>query len=204
MSTEETKTCRICFESEHPEDLISPCGCSGTQKHVHRKCLNGWRVASKTEQDVNACSVCNKKFVLQSTLVSYTSWFIILGDLLFRYWLLRSPIRKIYSTIHFTYVLLVNAPIHENRNMEAFCMIIVIVPLLSTILYLLIKQGQYYCVGASVIGWFFFSRHYEYVWLVGNMVGNLYFVLWNVISSKLFSKSAATVYDVEDLEKKTQ
>ncbi|XP_051148064.1 uncharacterized protein LOC127263131 isoform X2 [Andrographis paniculata] len=34
--------CRICFDSEG-EDLIAPCHCKGTQKYVHRSCLDYWR-----------------------------------------------------------------------------------------------------------------------------------------------------------------
>jgi hypothetical protein len=34
--------CRICFDSGE-EDLIAPCHCKGTQKHVHRSCLDNWR-----------------------------------------------------------------------------------------------------------------------------------------------------------------
>lgn len=32
------------------EDLIAPCHCRGTQKYVHRSCLDNWRSTK-----VNAC-----------------------------------------------------------------------------------------------------------------------------------------------------
>ncbi|KAL3579587.1 hypothetical protein D5086_021091 [Populus alba] len=34
--------CRICLDNEG-EDLIAPCHCKGTQKYVHRSCLDNWR-----------------------------------------------------------------------------------------------------------------------------------------------------------------
>jgi hypothetical protein len=42
---EEERFCRFCFENESAEDnpLISPCHCTGTQKYVHKECLNSWQ-----------------------------------------------------------------------------------------------------------------------------------------------------------------
>ncbi|VAI54740.1 unnamed protein product [Triticum turgidum subsp. durum] len=34
--------CRICLDNEG-DDLIAPCNCKGTQKYVHRSCLDNWR-----------------------------------------------------------------------------------------------------------------------------------------------------------------
>ncbi|XP_015571247.1 uncharacterized protein LOC8259964 isoform X2 [Ricinus communis] len=34
--------CRICLDNGG-EDLIAPCHCKGTQKYVHRSCLDNWR-----------------------------------------------------------------------------------------------------------------------------------------------------------------
>lgn len=38
-------TCRVCFEDAKPSELISPCNCSGTQKHVHLACLQHWQAS---------------------------------------------------------------------------------------------------------------------------------------------------------------
>nr|GMC73026.1 E3 ubiquitin-protein ligase MARCH8 [Ipomoea batatas] len=38
----EQPLCRICLDTEG-EDLIAPCRCKGTQKYVHRSCLDNWR-----------------------------------------------------------------------------------------------------------------------------------------------------------------
>ncbi|CAF4008937.1 unnamed protein product [Rotaria sordida] len=37
------KQCRICLDNDNPNDIISPCLCSGGSAYVHRKCLNDWR-----------------------------------------------------------------------------------------------------------------------------------------------------------------
>ncbi|XP_008798098.1 E3 ubiquitin-protein ligase MARCHF1-like isoform X4 [Phoenix dactylifera] len=34
--------CRICLDTGD-DDLIAPCQCKGTQKYVHRSCLDNWR-----------------------------------------------------------------------------------------------------------------------------------------------------------------
>ncbi len=53
-------TCRICFEeSDREDDVISPCKCIGTQKYVHKKCLNMWRYSSIYGLRRWKCSVCN-------------------------------------------------------------------------------------------------------------------------------------------------
>ncbi|XP_057549743.1 uncharacterized protein LOC130827878 isoform X2 [Amaranthus tricolor] len=41
LNSEEPQ-CRICLDHEG-EDLIAPCHCKGTQKYVHRSCLDNWR-----------------------------------------------------------------------------------------------------------------------------------------------------------------
>jgi hypothetical protein len=40
--------CRICLDSEGEDELISPCLCRGTQKFVHRSCLDNWRAVKVT------------------------------------------------------------------------------------------------------------------------------------------------------------
>ena len=36
-------TCRICLNDAEQRYLIAPCVCTGTNKFVHRECLNNWR-----------------------------------------------------------------------------------------------------------------------------------------------------------------
>ena len=43
--------CRICFEGAEIGPMVSPCACSGTQKHVHRSCLLRWH----SEMDARTC-----------------------------------------------------------------------------------------------------------------------------------------------------
>ncbi|KAG0559777.1 hypothetical protein KC19_10G128400 [Ceratodon purpureus] len=39
---EDQRQCRICLELDG-EDFIAPCKCRGSQKYVHRECLDNWR-----------------------------------------------------------------------------------------------------------------------------------------------------------------
>ena len=53
------KICRICLESDNPEDLFSPCLCDGTSKYVHRNCLNQWRILHDINSDnFKKCELC--------------------------------------------------------------------------------------------------------------------------------------------------
>eukprot|EP01051_Picozoa_sp_SAG22_P016499 SAG22_NODE_2341_length_2687_cov_4.174652_1_plen_366_part_00 len=45
-ATTELALCRICFSAEgddESDELFSPCACTGSQKHIHRKCLQRWQ-----------------------------------------------------------------------------------------------------------------------------------------------------------------
>jgi E3 ubiquitin-protein ligase DOA10 len=35
--------CCVLFLLQEGDDLIAPCHCKGTQKYVHRSCLDNWR-----------------------------------------------------------------------------------------------------------------------------------------------------------------
>ncbi|KAI5185280.1 hypothetical protein NEHOM01_0738 [Nematocida homosporus] len=59
---EDEPSCRICYCVENPvgclKDLISPCGCKGTVKYVHRYCLRIWRFKGKMIKDIKVCEQC--------------------------------------------------------------------------------------------------------------------------------------------------
>jgi hypothetical protein len=48
--------CRICLEENNVDDMISPCLCRGSQRYVHRNCLNIWR--EQNRNNYYRCSVC--------------------------------------------------------------------------------------------------------------------------------------------------
>ena len=52
--------CRICLENDTLNNLISPCGCSGNSKYVHRMCVNRWRDSNANNEKYNRCEVCNE------------------------------------------------------------------------------------------------------------------------------------------------
>lgn len=58
--------CRICLENEG-EDLIAPCHCKGTQKYVHRSCLDNWR-ATKEGFAFSHCTECRAVFLLRANV----------------------------------------------------------------------------------------------------------------------------------------
>lgn len=65
---EEDIFCRICYSHESPTgsmtDLVSPCGCKGTIKYVHRYCLKIWRFKGKRVKDIKVCEQCFCEYVV--------------------------------------------------------------------------------------------------------------------------------------------
>ena len=57
---EEIKLCRICLEEEEEiGSLFSPCECKGTQKYVHKECLNQWRKQEHNNTSFTRCPTCH-------------------------------------------------------------------------------------------------------------------------------------------------
>ena len=54
----EERQCRICFDTNDPESLIAPCMCSGTQRWIHRACLNEWRAQERVPRAFTHCPTC--------------------------------------------------------------------------------------------------------------------------------------------------
>ena len=74
---EEPKECRICFSCDHQHDIITPCLCDGSIKHVHRRCLNTYR----TYISPDSCSICGYKYNIKKSWLTvkdkvYVNYFI--------------------------------------------------------------------------------------------------------------------------------
>lgn len=50
--------CRICYDAERSEELITPCRCKGTVAFVHRSCLETWLA----EANATNCELCHQVF----------------------------------------------------------------------------------------------------------------------------------------------
>ncbi|KAK9097507.1 hypothetical protein Sjap_023004 [Stephania japonica] len=68
----EQPQCRICLDNEG-EDLIAPCYCRGTQKYVHRSCLDHWR-STKEGFAFSHCTECKAVFILRANLPPDRWW----------------------------------------------------------------------------------------------------------------------------------
>ncbi len=54
----EENSCRICLQSDNSNEnklLDNVCGCSGSMKYVHERCINTWIRISKND----TCEVCD-------------------------------------------------------------------------------------------------------------------------------------------------
>ncbi|XP_021889019.1 E3 ubiquitin-protein ligase MARCH1 [Carica papaya] len=64
--------CRICLDVGG-EDLIAPCHCKGTQKYVHRSCLDNWR-STKEGFAFSHCTECRAVFLLRANVPPDRWW----------------------------------------------------------------------------------------------------------------------------------
>ena len=67
--------CRICYEDETKvKKMIQPCNCNGTNKYVHRKCLNQWRLYNPNNDAYDRCMLCKATytFTLKYAKEKYT------------------------------------------------------------------------------------------------------------------------------------
>ncbi|XP_050223271.1 uncharacterized protein LOC126673240 [Mercurialis annua] len=64
--------CRICLDIGG-EDLIAPCHCKGTQKYVHRSCLDNWR-STKEGFAFAHCTECRASFILRANVPPDRWW----------------------------------------------------------------------------------------------------------------------------------
>ncbi|PKU72289.1 E3 ubiquitin-protein ligase MARCH3 [Dendrobium catenatum] len=79
VATEQPQ-CRICLEIGG-EDLIAPCHCKGTQKYVHRSCLDNWR-STKEGFAFSHCTECKAVFILRANVPPDRWWLRIKFQLL--------------------------------------------------------------------------------------------------------------------------
>jgi len=61
-----SKTCRICLESDYPDDMIAPCRCKGSSRWVHRQCLDQWRI-HETDRAFSKCTECLFEYHLETS-----------------------------------------------------------------------------------------------------------------------------------------
>ncbi|KAJ7521696.1 hypothetical protein O6H91_19G064200 [Diphasiastrum complanatum] len=71
-SASDQPLCRICLDSGG-NDLIAPCRCRGTQKFVHRSCLDNWRAAKEGFAFAH-CTECRALFHLRANMPADRWW----------------------------------------------------------------------------------------------------------------------------------
>ncbi|GKD41598.1 E3 ubiquitin protein ligase MARCH8, partial [Tanacetum coccineum] len=71
-TSDQQPQCRICLDTEG-EDLIAPCHCRGTQKYVHRSCLDNWR-STREGFAFSHCTECRAVFILRANVPPDRWW----------------------------------------------------------------------------------------------------------------------------------
>lgn len=68
------KRCRICFERHEQDDMIAPCSCSGTNKYVHKDCLDKWKALGQSNASTQ-CLTCKADYAESAAKKSVTEKF---------------------------------------------------------------------------------------------------------------------------------
>ncbi|TBU09309.1 RING-variant domain-containing protein, partial [Hamiltosporidium magnivora] len=67
--------CKICYLYRNPIDstcdLISPCGCKGSIKYVHKTCLKLWRFKGKNLREIKKCEQCFCEYKIDEDLIPH-------------------------------------------------------------------------------------------------------------------------------------
>ncbi|TBU01923.1 RING-variant domain-containing protein, partial [Hamiltosporidium tvaerminnensis] len=67
--------CKICYLYRNPIDstcdLISPCGCKGSIKYVHKTCLKLWRFKGKNLREIKKCEQCFCEYKIDDDLIPH-------------------------------------------------------------------------------------------------------------------------------------
>ncbi|CEF70344.1 Zinc finger, RING-CH-type domain and Zinc finger, RING/FYVE/PHD-type domain-containing protein [Strongyloides ratti] len=58
--TIDKRICRICFDGNSPNDMVSPCKCKGSCQYVHNSCLTKWYESSGR----GSCEICKFEFLI--------------------------------------------------------------------------------------------------------------------------------------------
>ena len=58
--------CRICLDDDEENNMIAPCLCAGTNKFVHRRCLESWCEISSRSDARTLCPNCRHKYTFET------------------------------------------------------------------------------------------------------------------------------------------
>jgi hypothetical protein len=61
--------CRACQKEDKRECLVAPCGCRGSQKFIHRDCLDEYRLTSKNPRAFYQCIRCSIYFKIRKSFL---------------------------------------------------------------------------------------------------------------------------------------
>lgn len=94
------RECRICYNLDNINNLISPCLCNGTMKYVHLDCLNKFIDTTDNEIFKYDCYICNYSYSFKrfNFLQIFIFSFLILSFLLY----LSILISLFYNIIYYS------------------------------------------------------------------------------------------------------
>lgn len=97
---EEVKTCRICFDGDNSNGMISPCRCKGHLKWVHVECFIKWILVSPHPGRCELCTFemargVRQEAVTQGTFFDTNAFF---EDIKFAFQVAKGVMNHIYTS----------------------------------------------------------------------------------------------------------
>ncbi|KAL2652016.1 hypothetical protein R1flu_020144 [Riccia fluitans] len=131
--------CRICLEPEG-DDLIAPCRCRGTQKYVHRSCLDNWRAAKEGFAFAH-CTECRSAFYLRANLPPDRWWLrlkfqlLVLRDHAAIFLIVQLVVGCLGASVYYFYGEELREMFGYEHHPYGFYALVVVVALLVGLLY---------------------------------------------------------------------
>lgn len=105
--------CRICFDNNNPEQMLTPCACTGTQAYIHYNCLTQYL----RHYPDGICRVCRQQLQYIPRLERFL--FLVMTIIVWSLWVItKSPINvKIFFVLAFGSVLTIYN-VHHFTNLR--------------------------------------------------------------------------------------
>ena len=171
-NSEDNLQCRICLEEIEADifnigDMIKPCNCDGTQRYVHRECLNKWLEFNKKNINYYRCQECLHEYNFEVIELEKNCQRVIVRNcnyLLKNYYILSFLISFaiffIFGLIGLFLAININSLVSnviiEFSNEYSY----ITIPILGNIVFSIINFTYYFF--HQLILTLFYTKHYEW------------------------------------------
>ena len=188
--------CRICLEEIEADifnigDMIKPCNCDGTQKYVHRECLNKWLEFNKKNINYYRCPECLHEYNFEVLELEKTcqrvlvrNFHNIVKNYYFLSFLLSFAIFFIFGLIGLFFAIYINSVISDVIIEFSKEYSYITIPILGNIVFSLVIFTYYFF--HQMILTLFYTRYYEWEDSKENDSKKIFFLSLCILLGSLF------------------